>query len=189
VRSITAKESNRFNLLQDLNETFECWAHFEILHDPDTGEILLGKDVGKLDGDEAYRQQKFVTFKEYVGKRNYAGFRYGVNLKSIQRTLDSSGAVSKLIVKNNANEFADGGFCSIARAAENPTGENYIYDFSYYIQQGLIGFSEINNDLYLDINGYLGYYKKLREYNKNRETWIEEQAGLLTDISDFTASY
>ena len=180
VRSITAKESNRFNLIQTLCETFECWPKFNIVHNMQTGEIEL---------DENYRQKKFLTFHEYIGKENHAGFRYGVNLKSIQRTLDSSGAVSKLVVKNNANEFADGGFCSIARASENPIGENYIYDFSYYIQQGLIGFSEINNDLYLDINGYLGYYKKLREYNKNRESWVEEQAGLLTDISDFAASY
>jgi hypothetical protein len=37
--------------------------------------------------------------------------------------------VTKLIVKNNNNEYADSGFCSIARAASNPTGENYLYDF------------------------------------------------------------
>ena len=180
IRSITAKESNRFNLIQTLCETFECWPKFTIEHNMTTGEIEL---------DENYRQKKFVTFHEYIGKENYAGFKYGINLKSIQRTLDSSGAVSKIIVKNNANEFAEGGFCSIARAVENPIGENFIYDFSYYIQQGLIDFSEINNDLYLDVNGYLGYYKKLRELNKNRESWIEEQVGLLNDVSNFTASY
>jgi len=92
-----------------------------------TGEILL-------DESDGYRQKKWVTFHEYIGKDNYAGFRYGVNLKSIQRTLDSNGVVSKLIVKNNANQFAESGFCSIARAQENPIGENFIYDFSYYIQ-------------------------------------------------------
>ena len=182
VRSITARESNRFNLIQTLCETFECWPKFEVQHNQETGEILLDKDDG-------YRQKKFVTFHEYIGKDNYSGFRYGINLKSIQRTLDSNGAVSKIIVKNNANQFAESGFCSIARAKENPIKENFIYDFSYYIQQGLIGFSEVNNDLYLDINGYIGYYKKLRELNKNREIWIEEQAGLLADISNFQASY
>ena len=180
IRSITAKESNRFNLIQTLCETFECWPKFEIEHDMSTGEILL---------DENYRQKKWVTFHEYIGKDNYAGFKYGINLKSIQRTLDSNGAVSKLIVKDNANQFADNGFCSIARAQENYTGENFIYDFSYYIQQGLMGFSEVNNDLYLDINGYIGYYKKLRLLNKNRESWIEEQSGLLTDISEYQSVY
>jgi hypothetical protein len=38
-----------------------------------------------------------------------------------------------MVVKNNANEFAESGFCSIARAEENPSGENFILDFSYYI--------------------------------------------------------
>ena len=182
IRSITAKESNRFNLIQTLCETFECWAKFEIEHNMTTGEILL-------DENDGYRQKKWITFHEYIGKDNYAGFRYGINLKSIQRTLDSNGVVSKMIVKNNANQFADNGFCSIARAQENPTGENFLLDFSYYIQQGLMGFSELNNDLYLDVNGYIGYYKKLHRLNLDREKWIEEQAGLLTDISEFQASY
>ena len=182
IRSITAKESNRFNLIQTLCETFECWAKFEIEHDMVTGEILLDKEDG-------YRQKKWITFHEYIGNDNCAGFKYGINLKSIQRTIDSDGIVSKIVVKNNSNQFAESGFCSIARAQENPTGENFIYDFSYYIQQGLLGFDEVNNDLYLDINGYLGYYKKLRALNRNREAWIEEQAGLLTDRLQYEASY
>ena len=180
VRSITASESNRFNMIQDLCETFECWAKFEIEHDMQTGEILL---------DENYRQKKWITFHEYIGKDNYAGFRYGINLKSIQRTLNSDGIVSKIIVKNNANEFAPNGFCSIARAPENPTGENFIYNFDYYIQQGLIEFSEINNDFYLDVNGYLGYYKKLKRLNQDREAKIEEQSKLKTDIAQYEANY
>jgi hypothetical protein len=133
VASITAKESNRFNLLQDLNEKFECWARFNIEHNDD-GSIKLGKDVGILTGDEAYRQQKFVSFHEYAGREefNYASFRYGTNSKSIQRTLDSNAITSKLIVKDNANEFAPNGFCSIARASENPTRENFLLNFDHY---------------------------------------------------------
>ena len=99
IRSITAKESNRFNLIQTLCETFECWAKFEIEHNMATGEILL-------DENDGYRQKKWITFHEYIGKDNYAGFRYGINLKSIQRTLDSNGVVSKMIVKNNANPIS-----------------------------------------------------------------------------------
>lgn len=180
VRSITASESNRFNLIQELCEIFQCWPNFEIEHNPLTGEILL---------DENYRQKKWVSFHEYIGKDNYAGFKYGVNLKSIQRTIESEGIVSKLIVKNNSNEFATDGFCSIARATESPNGENFILDFSYYIQQGMIGLAEITNDLYLDVNGYLGYYKALKRINTKRDQYIKEQSGLLTDIAEYTASY
>lgn len=180
VRSITASESNRFNMLQDICETFQCWVKFTIEHNEETGEILL---------DDEYRQKKWVTFHEYIGKDNYAGFKYGVNLKSISRTLNSDGIVSKIVVKNNANEFAPNGFCSIARAKENPTGENFIYSFDYYIQQGLISFSEVQNDFYLETTGYLGYYKKLKRLNADREEKIDEQTQLLKDISQYEANY
>ena len=180
IRSITAKESNRFNLLQTLCEIFECWIDFEVEHNVDTGEILL---------DEDHRQRKWISFHEYIGKDNDCGFKYGINLQAVRRTLNSDGIVSKIVVKNNSNEFAKNGFCTIARATENPTGENFIYDFSYYIQQELLGFGEINNDLYNTKNGYIGYYKKLRDLNKKRDECIEEQAGLVSDIAKYEASY
>lgn len=190
IAGITAKESNRFNLIQTLNEKFECWSRFEIEHNPATGAILLGKDKGIVIGNEAYRQQKFVSFHEYASdKYNWAGFRYGVNSKSIQRVIDSNAIISKLVVKNNANEFAQNGFCSIARAAENPIKENFLMDFDYYAQHRLLNINIVTNDLYLDSNGYLGYYKKLKRLNAGREQAIEQQANLLLDISKYEASY
>lgn len=181
IRSITASESNRFNLIQELCEIFECWSSFEIEHDSLTGMILM---------DENYRQKKWISFHEYIGKDNYAGFKYGINLKSIRRTVDSDGIVSKLIVKNNSNEFATDGFCSITRATESPNGENFILDFSYYIQQGMMGLAEVTNDLYLDTEAqkWIGYYKKLKEINHKRDLYIKEQSGLLTDLSEYQAS-
>ena len=190
IRSITAKESNRFNLIQTLCETFECWSRFTINHNQMTGEILYGKDVGKKDGDEAYRQQKFVTFKENMGnKYNWAGFRYGINSKSITRSLDSNGIVSKLIVKDNANEFAPNGFCSIARATENQTKENFLLNFSYYTRHNLLNSATVTNDLHLESDGYIGYYKRLERLNADRERQIEIQSGLVNDISNFNAAY
>lgn len=180
IRSITATESNRFNLIQDLCETFECWPKFRIEHNEATGEILY---------DEDYRQKKWVSFHDFIGNKNDIGFRYGINLKAITRTIESDGIVSKMVVKDNSNEYAADGFCSIARATENPTGENFIFDFRYYINQGLLGFEEVNNDLYSDVSGYIGYYKKLKRINSNREDWILEQSKLLVDESKLEANY
>jgi phage minor structural protein len=56
---------------------------------------------------------KKIKFKNYVGGNNYAGFRYGVNLKDISRTCDSKNITTKLIVKNNSNELAEHGVCTI----------------------------------------------------------------------------
>jgi hypothetical protein len=66
VRSLTVKESNRFNIIQDLCETFECWATFDIEHDS------LGAAIGK-----------YVTIHNYIGQDNPARFINGVNLKSV----------------------------------------------------------------------------------------------------------
>jgi phage minor structural protein len=87
-------------------------------------------EIGREDPDEPGKiTSKTVKFKNYIGKNNYAGFRYGVNLKNISRTCDSKNIATKLIVKQNSNELADNGFCTIQKAGSNPTGENYLYDF------------------------------------------------------------
>ena len=180
VRSISGKESNRFNLLQELCETFECWLKLEAKRNQMTGQLLL---------DDNYHPQKFVRFREFVGRNNPVGFRYGLNSKSIQRTIDSAAIVSKMIVKDNANEFAPNGFCSIARASENPTGENFLLNFDHYVRQKLLNFNTVTNDLYVKSNGYLGYYARLKELNVDRDNKIDKQAGLLIDISHYESAY
>ena len=178
-RTLNASESNRFNLLQDLCELFEVWVELYAEH----------ASSGAIELDENYCQKKHVRFYEDRIQNNYVGFKYGRNLKSIQRTIESDGIVSKLIVKNNSNEYATDGFCSIARSKENPSKENFIIDFGYYIRQQMLDLSTVTNDLYLDTNGYLGYYKKLREWNTTRDILIQWQSGLLTTITQLKANH
>jgi hypothetical protein len=121
VKAVEAKQSNYFNIIQSICETFECWADFEIAHDED-GNITSKK----------------IHLKNYIDKDNFAGFRHGVNLKSISRTKSSKNFVSKLIVPSNLNEYGEGGICTIARSGLNETGESYLYDFRYYVNQGLL---------------------------------------------------
>lgn len=128
VSSIEASQSNVFNIIQDLCESFECWAKFNIAHDPD----------GKISVDANGAPVKTITFHKYSGKDNYAGFKYGINLQSVDKTIDSNEYVSKLIVEPVELEVTQGGTLTIANAESNPTGENYILNFSYYLNQGLI---------------------------------------------------
>lgn len=143
-RAISVKESNYFNVIQTLCETFECWADFIIGHDAD-GAIT----------------SKQIVFKNYIGSQNWAGFRYGVNLKSVSRTDDSKAIVTKLVVKQNSNEFGTNGFCTIARAPSNESGENHIYNVDYYINQGLLSIDDWNDYVY----GSNGYFTQLRILN------------------------
>jgi hypothetical protein len=43
--------------------------------------------------------------------------------------------------------------------------------------------------LYLDIDGYLGYYKKLKRLNAERNTKIDIRSGLSTDIDKYESAY
>ena len=185
VRSVTVKESNYFNILQSIAETFEQWMVLDIVRNENTGAI----------------ESKKIIFKNYAGKNNYACFRYGVNLKDIQRTYTSKNIVTKLIVKQNNNEHANNGFCTIQRAGANPTGENYIYDFQYYQNTGIM-----RADDYLNDNYYLtgaagddaelwtgnevstgslntkGYFPRIKKINEALIPIADEVAGLKTDL-------
>ena len=177
-RAISMKESNRFNLLQELCETFNCWLKIEVEHE-DNGQIARTKRGAQI---------KNIYFKEYVGKEQDAGFKYGINLKSIQRTVDSNQIVSKLIVKNNTNEFGKNGFCTISRAAANPTGENFILNFDHYIKHGLLNATELYWDLYgLNNPQYICYYQKIKTLNIKRDAKIEEQILAARELDEISA--
>lgn len=163
IRSISAKESNRYNLLKTLAETFECYIKFSISHD-DNGRITL---------DENYVPIKKVKFVKEIGKQTGLGFVYGKDLKAINRTIDSNDIVTKTIVGINTNDYANDGFCSIARSKENYSKENYILNFNYYISCGLIDSNELNNDLYNPSLG-IGYYYFLNQYNTAYDNLTEE---------------
>ena len=173
VTSITGSKSNRFNLIQNLCEAFECWAKFTIEH-YENGKIKY--DV--INDNNVFRlsYHKYVTFKEYIGEDNPVGFRYGINLKSIQRSLVSDQIASKVIVQPNTNEFAPNGSCTIQQAVLNPTGENALYNFQYFINQGLLDETALNNDLYSTTNGGLGFFVNMRALNDMAMPYINELA-------------
>lgn len=166
-RSITIKESNYFNILQTLAETFEAWMDIEITRSP----------LGAVEG-------KRVRFKNYVGENNYASFRYGVNLTDVTRQHDSKTIVTKMVVKDNLNEHAENGFCTIKRAGSNQTGENTLYNFDYYVSAGLMDGVALNKYLYQDAvtagGVKYGYYTRLGILNQLIKTKSETLDSLLT---------
>lgn len=157
VRTIYGQQSNRFNLLQELAETFKCWARFKIYHNAD----------GSIERDEKGNPKKTVYFSEKIGQQLSYGFTYGIDLNTIRRTQSSSELVTKTIVLANYNENAPNGTCSIVDSEENYPRENFVLNFDYYVNQGLLDGEALNRDLYYSGagNDYIGYYTKLHKYN------------------------
>ena len=194
VLSIEASKSNCFNILQDLCETFECWLKINVEHDL----------IGRIKLDKYHRPIKTICFKEYVGKDNFAGFRYGINLSSINRSIDSNEFVTKLIVGQPTSEYTTSGSLNIGEASSNPSGESYILNFNYYLNQGLIkdkvAFNEdLNNfnkalkeknieiqnltDTYILASAALEYAKANRNiYAESAEVASEKYAKALSDF-------
>ena len=133
--SISISQSNCFNVLQTIAETFECWIDLVVDHD-DTGAIVVDENG----------PHKYVYLKEYAGKDNWAGFKYGINIDSIERNINSDEIVTKLIVNQSQSEYVDEGYVSIANAPSNPSGESYILNFDYYYNQGLLDRDEVDED-------------------------------------------
>lgn len=157
VRTIYGQQSNRFNLLQELAETFKCWARFKIYHNAD----------GSIERDSNGKQKKTVYFSEKIGQQLSYGFTYGIDLNTIRRTQSSSELVTKTIVLANYNDNAPNGTCSIVDSEENYPRENFVLNFDYYVNQGLLDGKALNRDLYYSGagNDYIGYYTKLHKYN------------------------
>ena len=159
IRSINGKQSTRFTLLPSLAETFECWVRFEIEHDQSTGKILRGADGAP---------KKNVYFVKEVGREVGYGFIYGIDLKAISRTIDSNQLTTKIIVVPNVNEYAKNGVCEIAQSKHNPAKENFIINFDYFVNQGLLDGSELNRDLWQSptpVTSTIGYYPELKRLN------------------------
>lgn len=162
IRNIAVKESNYFNNIQSLAELFEVWVRFKTYHRKD-GKLLLVDGLPK----------KEVIFSQYAPNGdtiNQTGFKYGVNLQSIKRSVDSDSIATKVIVKNNNQEYATDGMASIARANSNPSGENEIYNFNYYINQGLLSYNQMLCDLYGISSTDLAFLTHLRQYNDDYNT-------------------
>lgn len=157
VRTIYGQQSNRFNLLQELAETFKCWARFKIYHNAD----------GSIERDEKGKPKKTVYFSEKIGQQLSYGFTYGIDLNTIRRTQSSSELVTKTIVLANYNDNAPNGTCSIVDSEENYPRENFVLNFDYYVNHGLLDGEALNRDLYYSgsSDNYIGYYTKLHKWN------------------------
>ena len=176
IGTINERESNRFNILQSIAETFQAWVKFRIDHE-DNGAIKF------IDGVP----QKWVYFVEEIGDDTGLSFEYGIDLKTINRTIDSDKLATKVIVKANDNEYAPNGFCSIAQSDQNYAKESFILNLDYFTQQNLISREELQKDLYSTQEGYIGYYYWLHKWNKEYDNNTDELKIKNLDLTRQTA--
>ena len=173
--TISASQSNCFNILQTIAETFECWINLRVNHDSNG---YIQKSEGRF--------QKFVDLKEYAGKDNYAGFKYGINLQSIERQINSDEIVTKLIVDQSQSDLVEEGYVSIGNASSNISGESYILNFDYYYNQGLLDRANAELDQFEFLGNIASLNNLLKQAEKVRESCELSLARLGSQRNDYT---
>ena len=156
-RTLKQEKSNRFNLTQQLSELFHVYPVYGINYYPN------GKVKKKLyddNGDEItnsnytnkyvsyFKRDKYLYYTDQKGGENKYGFKYGHNLNSISRSVDSTNIVSKMFVPDNLNQYAKDGICTISRAKDNLGKDNYILRFDYFVNRNKITREQVDEDLY-----------------------------------------
>ena len=169
IRTLSIKQSNRFNIIQEISKVFEVYPQFYIEH-KSNGSII------KDDNGDYLKKVFFITEK---GKENKAGFRYEKNLKDISRNIVSDKIVTKLYVLDVDSEISKTGLCSIKSAEDNISKDSFIIDLSYYIDKGALDKNEVEQDLY-------GITPNIKSLENNYD---EIPSGFLAQLGYYNGEY
>ena len=128
------KESNRYNLLQKIAETFEVYCKFEYSYD-DNYHII---------------DRKVIFYNNFINEQDgIIDLNYGYDTTQITREMDSIDLVSKMFVQNLKDSGTFSGEIKISDSAANLALENYILNFDYLYKIGTIA-----EDQYQEIKDY-----------------------------------
>ena len=147
--------------------------------------------VSNISNYYEYKPDKYICLREYAGKDNFAGFKYGINLDTIERTVNSDEIVTKLVVTPAYSDYAEEGSVAIGYASANPSGEEYILNFDYYYKQGLItnvndARGDVNkfNELLRDINNKIVSNEKQRRNLEQSLVALNSQRNTYSSLID-----
>ena len=177
-RLIKAERSNIFSIIQTLCETFEVWAYFEYQYDA-KGRII---------------DRKILFKTEAINDDIKFDFSYGKNLLSCSRNIDSNELITKLTIPDTDSSLDSDRVLSIKQASANPTGENYLYNFEYFYNLGILTRGEDNDDSdEFKINLHNGTLKNCNNaINRVQKTLVplyDRKSSLEADLEVQQASY
>lgn len=131
-RIIKIEKSNVYDILQLIAEKFQVQISFEYTYD----------SFYRITG-------RTVVIKQEIAENAAFSLNYNVNLKSISRIVDSTDFITKMYVEGIDSEFDDDGKLMISQAPQNLMKENFIYNFKYFREIGVI--TQAQYDSYIDL--------------------------------------
>ena len=138
-RYIDCKNSNKYNITQDIAEAFEVFCQYEYKCDNRGRFKREYTEDGKV-----WTGRKVIFYNRAIKTDNPAIIEYKKNLDSINRTKDSSEVYTKMYVTPIESSTMDTGYISIADTALNPTLDDFILNFDYLYQTKAISQYQLN---------------------------------------------
>ena len=147
-RYVDCKNSNKYNITQDIAKAFEVFCQYEYKCDM-RGRFLheYFEKVTTEDGqtvNKAWTGRKVIFYNRAIKTDNPVAIEYKKNLDSISRTKDSSEVYTKMYVTPIETSTTDTGYISIADTALNPTLDDFILNFDYLYQTKAISQYQLN---------------------------------------------
>ena len=122
-RTVTADKSNLYNLTQSIAEAFQVHCTYKYTYD--VNYHITSRTI--------------VFYNSFFQEENGAmSFTYPYSSSKITRDSDCTNLTTKLYVLTTDNDKTVAGYNSIMNASTNPSHEDYILNFDYMLDRGII---------------------------------------------------
>lgn len=161
-RFMEIAQSNKYNITQDIAQTFQVFCRYQFLYEDKLNPF-------KITGG------KVVYYDSYAQDTNYT-ITYGDNENSLTKTSNSQQLATKVYVEDIQNQNTNTGYTSITNAANNLSKENFILNFNYYIDSGQLSDTQ-QNAIYT-------YQIQMRNYNVSLKDMQSKRDNVSNKIVD-----
>ena len=175
-RAIDCKNSNKYNITQDIAKAFEVFCDYEY-KTAANGQFI--KEYIDENG-AVWTGRKVIFYNEAINLNNPLYLNYQKNLQSIERTAESSELYTKLFVTPTESSIMTSGYVTIADTHANPTLDDFILNFDYLHSIGSI------SDYQMQFaKNYEAEIRKINSHLMEKSPIINE---LIVDINDQKAN-
>lgn len=133
-RAVDCKNSNKYNITQDIAKAFEVFCDYEYKTAANGQFIKEYTDENGL----VWTGRKVIFYNSAININNPLHLNYQKNLQTIERTAESSELYTKLFVTPSESSIMKSGYITIADTFANPTLDDFILNFDYLYSVGSI---------------------------------------------------
>lgn len=166
-RFIEISESNKYNITQQIAETFQVFVRYEFLYQDRNNPLRATSGVVIFYNEELHETEYVIS--------------YGNNEIGISKISESEDIVTKMYVNPVEDSFGETGYVSLSQAPANKMSDEYLLNFDYYIDSNQLTSVQIDAIAEHEYNIRM-FNKQLQEIGEARDqlahTLLENEAAM-----------